>query len=154
MSDTQDAPQLGRNPCMTNGRTTVNTYLVVAVRNDVKAYNAIGVRKLGHDKFKFHLWPNARVLGVGSYLEENFPGRTYNRDAGYSATGYVGIVLSRAETEQFLDFIKTKDNLTVAKRQHIMQVLDKEDEFGGAVVFNEKQNGIDLSEYDIDEDDE
>jgi hypothetical protein len=117
-------PQLGRNPCMVDGRTSRKTYLVTAAHADIPTLNAVGVRKLGVNEFKFHLWPDARQLGLADYLNKNHSHRVYTRPAGQSMSAYTGVVLNRAETEKFLDHIKTLPFLTVAKREHIMEVLD------------------------------
>lgn len=158
LNQEQDAPMLGRNPCMVNGRTTTKSYLVAATRKDVKSYNAVGIKKIGGDRFKFHLWPNARALGLAAYLEERHPGAMYSRAAGMSACEYTGVVLDRSDTEAFLDYIKEKETLNVAKRQHIMDVLDGGCQpYGGCVDGSNIEAGvIDYSDFDpsTDEDDE
>lgn len=151
MSEMNSPPTLGMNPVMTNGRTTYNTYLVVAVRKEVKIYNAVGVRKLGNDEYKFHLWPSDRAVGAAAFIEENFPGRKYTRHAGLSATEYTGLVLNTAETEKFLDFLKSNENLLVAPRQQIMDLLNGNIKVE-TIIHNETNVGHPGSFFDTEED--
>lgn len=117
-------PVLGRNPFFSNGRTTRLSYLIVAVKSTARGYNAVGIRKVGCDEYKFHFWPNAEVFGV------ELPHTSYSRDnGGLSHHAYVGCILDKNATKAMLDALKVCRGVTVAHRDHVMEVLDSNVQF-------------------------
>jgi hypothetical protein len=112
--------RLGTDPMFSNGRTTKRSYLVVAIRPSVTEPNAVGLKKIGHDHYKFHFWSNEKLFNVE--LDEQ--AKYYREDGGYSNLPYVGIMLNREETIALLDQIKSCRGVKVANRDHVMEVLD------------------------------
>lgn len=116
---------LGSNPMFSNGRTSSRSYLVVAIRPNLTDPNAVGLKVVGHDQYKFHFWPNETTFNITLDPENRY----VREDGGLSGLGYVGIVLSRAEAIECLDEIKKCRGVKVAHREHVMDVLDKKETF-------------------------
>lgn len=122
MSEQEQTPQLGRAPCMVNGRTTSKTYLVVAVKQTENGYNAAGIRKLGDNEFKWHFWPRANDFHVVEH--DKVRHKLYSRPAGRSVCAYEGVVTNKADTEILLDYLKCQPDLLTAPREQIFDALN------------------------------
>lgn len=86
-------------PCYTNGLTTDNTYLVVAVNEQHPEYNALGVRNLGGGSYKLHFWPNIRPFSL-----KVTPHDLYRRDhAGLSNGPYDGCHMNQTQLVALLN---------------------------------------------------
>jgi hypothetical protein len=113
-------PRISGKPVFVDGRTSSKSYLVVATRADVVTYNAVGVRRLGEDQYKFHFWPSDKDFGITLDPEVR-----YERSAGQSAWAYVGAVLTRTKMIALIDALRAMDGINCAPRDHILTALIK-----------------------------
>ncbi|KVR21748.1 hypothetical protein WK13_34995 [Burkholderia ubonensis] len=113
-------PRLSDQPVFVNGRTSTKTYLVVATKADTATYNAVGVRKLSEDEFKFHFWPSDAAFGIT--LDSDV---RYERGAGISAWSYTGAVLDKEKTIALIDQLRSLEGVNAAPRAHILEALMK-----------------------------
>lgn len=111
-------PRRGNEPCFIDGQVTSKTYLVVASKPEDQAttYNAIGIRRLENDRFRWHCYPN---WGFFNLTEPVMGTRQTQRNAYHTS------ILTREHTVELLSTLKFQRGLVVAPEDKIMEVLGR-----------------------------